>query len=220
MKSQQYEKLVEQRKSYCFKDPELLNPSNIENGIYDQGLFLNPWARWHGNLNAKILLIGQDWGNKDYFLANKGQDDKRNPTNMNLKLLFKEIGYDIGDPELDQKNLPLYFTNAVLGIKLGTMAQKVKSSWYLDTIELFIKPLIEIIEPKIIIAMGSIPFKTVSKIYDLKIEPLKKLIEKNPITLPDKKLLFVFYHCSGLGIANRKFDLQCQDWSKLKSYIS
>jgi DNA polymerase len=48
--------LVEKRKKYCFKG--LLNPSQIDNGIYDKDTALGPWSLWQGNLDAQILVIG------------------------------------------------------------------------------------------------------------------------------------------------------------------
>jgi uracil-DNA glycosylase len=219
MKDQLYLELVNQRKSFRFNDKEIFNPSEIENGIFDYN-HLNPWAEWHGDLNAEILLIGQDFGDKEYFIKNKGRDDINNKTNKRLIELFSEAGINIGTIEKPNKNVKLYFTNAVLGMKLGGMAAKIKKAWYRETAELFIKPLINIIQPKIIISMGSAAYETLAKIYNLPKNPLKETIKENPYRLPNDILLFAFYHCSDLGIANKKIELQKEDWAIMKEYFT
>ena len=35
---------------------------------------IGPWSLWQGNLDAEIMVIGQDWGDKNYFTKNKGHD--------------------------------------------------------------------------------------------------------------------------------------------------
>ncbi len=218
MKQKLYVELVKKRKSYKFKDSELLNPSEILGGIYDKEIHLNPWSQWHGNLDAKILLIGQDWSSYDEYIKGKGEEDLMNNTNLNLSCLFGEIGINAKDSD-DETPIPLYFTNCILGIKKGKMARKIKRSWYIDTADIFIKPLIDIISPKIIIALGKAAYETVSKIYNIKTMPLKYAIDMNPVKLPDGKLLFAVYHCSDLGHANRHFQTQRKDWRKIKKYL-
>lgn len=143
-KAAQYKELVEKRKKYCFK--ELLNPSRIKNGIYDNDTALGPWSLWQGNLDAHILVIGQDWGDENYYITNKGRDDDKNPTNINLIKLFQTLNIDIGKPSQPNTNAPTFFTNAILGIKQNGMSSKVKSLWEKESTEEFLKPLIEIIQ--------------------------------------------------------------------------
>ena len=218
-KKVKFEKLVAKRKEFKFSDPELVNPSQIEGGMYDKENYLNPWDKWHGNLDAKILLIGQDWGSEEYYRNLKGEYDKdvtTNLTNANLRKLFKEIGFDNIDENHD---IPLFFTNAVLGMKKGKMDKQVKEKWYLETANEFIKPLINIVNPEIIIAMGEAAYKTIAEIYELRVKPLKEITGKNPINLSDSKKLFVVYHCTPNCYLFRKMDLQKEDWRKIKEYI-
>ncbi len=211
-----YKHLVDKRKQYEFNDTEIFNPAEL-NITFDE--HLNSWAYWHGNLEADILLIGQDFGDHAYYFNNDGKDDPSNATNVNLSCLFGELGIDIGqsdDPNTDAK---LYFTNAVLGVKKGGMATPIKKAWYADTAKTFIKPLIQLIQPKTIIAMGSKAYEVVSIIYNLDRKPMKEIVDKNPILLDDNKRLFVVYHCSNLGIANRSFITQREDWRKIRPYL-
>jgi hypothetical protein len=207
-----YKEIVEDRKKHVFADTEIKNPSEL--GITNDD-HLNAWSYWHGDLNAEILLIGQDFGDYSYYINNDGKDDPKNPTSLNLNILFKQAGIDIGDTDNPTENAKLYFTNAVLGAKSGGMATAIKKDWYADTATKFLKPLIDLVQPKIIIAMGSIAYDAVSIIYNIEKKAMKDVIETNPILLPDNKKLFVVYHCSNLGIANRNFELQKADWKKI-----
>jgi len=209
-----YTQLVQQRKQFKFSDG-LLNPVQIENGIYDQA-HLGPWAVWQGNLDAKILLLGQDWGDVTYFLKYKGCDRDENLTNKNLVELFRVIGIDIGSPSQPNPIAPTFFTNAILGIKKeGGLAGKVSQSWARESTEAFLKPLLEIIDPEIIITLGTLAYNEIAFIYSLPRKPLKKLVGENPIFLKDNKRLYARYHCGGLGLANRNFALQRQDWKMI-----
>ena len=261
-----YAQLVAKRKTFQFSDG-LLNPADIEDGIYDQD-HLGPWSGWQGNLDAKILLIGQDWSDIEYFLTNKGRERNENSTNMNLQKLFRLLGIDIGFPGQPNHIAPTFFTNAILGIKVeGKMAGKVTQAWARESTKAFLVPLLEIIQPsslsekkkwdtdssamlstsfhrlsgftlifpwksvksvlsvfysalfrqapRLIITLGAVAYREIAFIYGLSKHPLKKLIQDNPITLNDKKHLYAMYHCGPLGLANRKLNLQMQDWNQI-----
>lgn len=215
-KEAEYQKLVARRKAHKFNDPELLNPSEIEDGIYDTN-HLNAWATWFGNLNAQILLIGQDFSDEKYFVDNKGIDNPKSETNRLLTSLFAEIGFDLSNPKT-----PLYLTNSVLGIKKDGMNAPIKSEWYLDTANEFIKPLIEIIKPKVVIAMSEAAYKTIRAIYPDKKLPnksLKELMKLNPFVIDDNLQVFVVYHCSRNGQRTQKLEQQKEDWQRIKPYI-
>lgn len=206
-----YGRLVQRRKKFRFSDG-LINPSQIKNGIYDQD-HLGPWSAWQGNIDARILLIGQDWGDLDYFLDNKGHDLDENPTNKNLIELFQAIGIDIGSPSQPNRSAPTFFTNAILGIKAkGKMAGKVSPSWARESTEAFLKPLLEIVKPEIVITLGMVAYNEIAYVYSLPKYPLKRLVLENPVLLKDNKRLYAQYHCGRLGVANRNLALQKRDW--------
>jgi hypothetical protein len=108
-----YRRLVEKRKSFHFE--KLLNPSEIEGGRYDCD-HVELWARWMGNLNAKIMLVGKDFGGNAFFLRFQGGCDPKSTTNKNLIRLFAELGIDIGTPDRPNHSSPVFFTNSVSGI--------------------------------------------------------------------------------------------------------
>ncbi|WP_414469262.1 uracil-DNA glycosylase family protein [Methanobacterium sp. ACI-7] len=217
-KENAYKELVKKRKNYKFSKG-LKNPSEIEGGVYDKEDHIGAWSKWQGNLNAEIMLIGQDWGDVDFFIKCKGEHLDDTPTNKNLRKLFKLIGIDIGYPNNPNLSAPVFFTNAILGLKEGRMNTPIKYSWVKNDAEEFLKPTIDIVNPKIIMTLGGKTYNAMAHIYGLRINNLKEIIHKNPIKLKDGKLLFAMYHCGNLGTANRKFELQKKDWEKIKEYL-
>lgn len=51
-----YKQLVNKRKNYAFKNG-LLNPSITKFDIDE----IDPWAQWQNNIDADILVIGQEY---------------------------------------------------------------------------------------------------------------------------------------------------------------
>jgi uracil-DNA glycosylase len=88
----------------------------------------------------------------------------------------------------------------------------------------FMKDLIEIIEPRVVIALGSLAFRSIAKSYALENIPLKM---KDSVEYLDgfevnegKTRLFPAFHC-GAACCNmvRNLNLQKDDWQKIKKYL-
>ena len=234
-KQQEYQALVNSFKKQQFSDPQLLNPFSIEGVKYDYKI-LNPWNLWHGNLNAEILLIGQDWGDltafKKIFTKDGWVPEKKNPTNEKLKELFSCIGYNIGAPDsfasLEYRYLPLFFTNAILGIKRHkeieekpVSAMSIKNDWF-DEMGIYLIGLISIIEPKAIIVMGDPAYKLLQITYDYlpKFKYAGEAIDNNGKYPPiNGSKVFRVAHCSALGLANRSMEKQRQDWKRINDLM-
>ena len=234
-----YRKLVEDVKQ-SYKD------SN--NGLMwcDACEEINLWTYWQGrgNLDAPIMLVGQDWGNPEEdnestraVMANvrnmrSGMDalymkDNKSLTDKNLVELFKSIGFDI-----ENKNPNLFFTNFVLGYRVGRISKNYNKAWAKHDSEFF-ERLINIINPQIILCLGRVTFENVVKTLNgnkPKIKSYNAFIsgEDNPIniTYGDGKTAYVFAlaHCGVLGTMNRNRDKtketgikrQIEDWKKVK----
>ena len=231
-----YQKLVEKRKNLDLEGltgNKLINPSKTP---YDSD-HLDNWATWQGNLNAKILLIGQDFADYQTFIDTEGKIEPEDggykyPSNKYLKELF--VSASIGIEDIGHPNTPvpkeLFFTNAILGLKTeGGMTGKILNEWIgLFSMD-FIKPLIGIIEPKIIITLGNVPFYTIYEIFKesgvfenkgiKKSYLLGKKLENSPYQLKENMWYFPMFHCGGLGIRNRSFDKQKEDWAEIKRYL-
>jgi uracil-DNA glycosylase len=215
IKKIKYENLVAERQIFEYDTEEIVNPYSLELGNDNN---LNAWANWHSNLDADIIIIGQDFGSIEYYKKNNGLDESDNETNLNLRNLCLNLNIDLGTVENPNK-ASIYLTNAVLGAKSGSMSTAIKTKWY-DCTKHLTKKLIEIISPKYIITLGAIPLDLMKRIYKLDIENLAKTIENNPITLENGIKLFAVYHCSNLGFANRKKELQIHDWKKINKIIN
>lgn len=64
-KREKYQLLVKKRKG-CHLCNSITNPAKVENGTYDSDE-IGAWSLWQGNLDAELLIVGQDWGDTSYL---------------------------------------------------------------------------------------------------------------------------------------------------------
>lgn len=213
-----YRRLVEKRKLFQFE--ELLNPSEIEGGGYDCE-HVELWAQWMGNLNAMIMLVGKDFGARDFFLRLEGKCDPNSATNKNLIRFFAALGIDIGTPDRPNTSAPVFFTNSVFGIIDSSVkgGNPISLRTQKESAIEFLRPLIDIVNPKIIIAMGREAYKGTCLALQEKPRSLKQAIGNSPIKTTDGRLVFPVYHCGGLGFVTRPLECQESDWRNIKPYI-
>jgi len=217
LKDKAYRDLVNKRKS-CQLCTKLKNPSTFLK--YDSNE-IGSWSLWQGGLDADILLVGQDWGGVDYFLKHYGMDEDRNDTNKHLVTLFNSIGLFIEGPESPIKNDKLFFTNVILCLKSGGLTTPVEQKYAQICCEQYLKSLISIIHPKVVIALGTFAFESIVQCYNLNCPPLKDAINvENGFTLESGIRLFPVHHCGYWGWnKNRKDPMQIQDWKKIGDYL-
>ncbi len=208
---------------------------------------INLWTYWQGrgNLDARIMLLGQDWGSPwdslsrqtvaNIHAINEGTEvpylhnTTESPTDQNLIHLFREIGYDISGCA----NHPdLFFTNLVLGYREKGFSGGFRSQWTDHDAPFFAK-LVEIIEPEIILCLGRQTFEGVFKAFPQAHRPricgFNRFIESrdNPVILQLSSgktvKICALAHCGRLGTMNRnrgapdKTSLQKQidDWKRI-----
>ena len=218
-KRRAYADLVQRRRAFRFA--ELLNPSEIEGGRYD-GEHVELWARWLGNLDATVMLVGKDFGGKSFFLKFKGGCDPLSVTNRNLIQLFRCLGIDIGTPSAPRHDAPVFLTNAIAGIVDTTCkgGNRISAVSKRESTREFLRPLIDIVAPKVIIAMGKEAYECVFMAFGMPhARPLWKALEEGPVRLPDGKLLCPVFHCGGLGLANRPLCKQLEDWRRIARHL-
>ena len=90
MKESLYREIVLARKS-CHLCPGLQNPADVENGRFDCDE-IGAWTRWQGNLDADLMVVGQDWGDVESFIRFRGIDPMNGRTNKLLMHLLSTIG--------------------------------------------------------------------------------------------------------------------------------
>ena len=216
-----YSRLVEKRKA-CSLCEGLRNPAAVNGGRYDSDQ-IGPWSLWQGNLNSDLVVVGQDWGGIPYFLKWKGRDQPSgNPTDENLQKLLKGVGIEIGKPR-DQQDQVLFLTNLILCLKVGALQAQVNDQWFKNCCRTFLKPLMEIIRPRVIVALGRRVSESILASYDISYDrkaAFSKLIDQSPYQLTTSMVLFPLYHC-GAGSVNRNRRLQEQeeDWSKVNRWL-
>jgi len=220
-KSEKYKNLVLKRKN-CSLCQNLSNPSFIKNGQWDSD-HIGPWSLWQGNLDTEIIVVGQDWGDIRYFEKWQGRDQvSGNPTNTNLQQLLETIGISIKKPQDKQREI-IFLSNVILCLKTGGLQAKVEKEWFENCSKNFLSPLIDIIKPKIVISLGKSVSETILNLYKvpyLKSAKFSKIVESSPFLLTQETYLFPMYHCGAGSInRNRSFNLQKQDWKKLKLWL-
>ncbi|HWR58219.1 MAG TPA: uracil-DNA glycosylase family protein [Thermodesulfovibrionales bacterium] len=217
-KKEEYDRLVSSRKS-CRVCQGLENPSQVANGLFDSSE-IGPWTRWQGNLDSRVMLVAQDWGHVGNFEKQKGTDNN-SETNKMLNRLLEIAGIDVSLP-LDRTNGgTLFFTNAILCLKNGSDQASVDSEWYRNCGPRFLKPLIEIVEPKVVICIGQRAYDAVMTCYDRKLEPFRDAADKHiPFILRDSLAVFAVYHC-GRRIRNthRNEREQEYDWKQIGDWF-
>jgi DNA polymerase len=232
-KNTKYNELVKQRKACLLCKDELCNPAKVDG--YDKfDREIGPWSRWQGNLDADLMIVGQDWGTvkllRDNYLIDDGDELESQPTS---KRLFELVnGIRVTKRPLTWKLLSrkgeLFFTNAILCLKENDtpMQGKVKSAWFDNCVgkKKFLRQQIEIVNPKVVVGLGRRAFGSILRSFDLasKFPPSMKLSEivrdKKGIELPGTRArAFAVYHpgAAGWNINRTKRDHQ-RDWERIR----
>jgi DNA polymerase len=180
------------------------------------------------------MVVGQDFADAKTFRKDRGRIEPKDesfiyPTNKNLNYLFEEgLGIKIGHPSKPNKSEKLFFTNALIGLKTeGGMQGEIKAHWVVDSAVNFLKPLIDIVSPKAIIALGQIPFQAIYSIFknDIKPSPFMNVPFKEHLgkfyLINNRIKVFPVYHCGARGVnINRELKYQVEDWKKIRQAIS
>lgn len=99
-KEEQYQAIVEKRK-ICSLCEDLENHSEVNPEYNSDEIGMQ--ALWQGDLDAKIMIVSQDWGDIKTYNEWKGRDKDKNKTNANLIKLLSLIVYNIESPETSTK---------------------------------------------------------------------------------------------------------------------
>lgn len=225
-KEQLYRALVDDVQKDYLSRPRICNAKGVYLKWANDCQEINLWTYWQGrgNYDAKIMLVGQDWGPvipksavmqniKDINSGLRTDYDyrqisspKENPTDKNLCTLFSTLGY-----ELTERCADLFFTNFVLGYRSEGLSGNMMRQWLRADAPYFSR-LVNIIEPKVIICLGKDTFENVLYACTGKMRNVGRFnafIEsaQNPVTLPllSGKTTTVFgeAHCGTIGTMNR-----------------
>lgn len=210
-----YDALVAERKA-CRSCVGLTNPADVAGGRYDSPE-IGPWTLWQGCLDAKLMVIGQDWGDVACLEADEGKDSPNNPTNAQLRHLLSIAGMEIIPAGTRDTENKLFFTNAVLCLKTGGLGAPVSAAWFRECGPRFLRRQIEIIRPSVVVTLGAWAYYAVAYAFGFQAKRLRDAVELEPprALLPDAMLMPV-YHCSPKVLASwRKRDQQEADWRRI-----
>ncbi len=227
-KESRYSGLVEEVRKCkkCMIDKNTQGTKLVQDKCRSQ---INLWSHWQGSLDAKILVIGQDWGEKpDPESYDKWTNDPTYPsltgkhkqipkhkfkTDNNLAKICREaLGLD-----LNKSQKSLFFTNAVLCYRDKGFTGAVDPAWFTNCQPYCVR-LIEIIEPKAIVTLGNMPLRALlhggSLSYDSKFKDLGKRFK---ISRSMREIVetheHLYYRPEGLDLTIKVFPVfHCGSW--------
>lgn len=238
-KNIRYKQLVEEIKAYVISSCNGKMPFDG----YEKCDAINLWTYWQGrwvdhdgkvmhNLDAQILVVGQDWGASDapavstvcqmidgrltHFITDDTflteEDRFVNPTDDVLYQVMKTaLNYDINRSASDcSQNRDLFFTN------FFACFRERKNTGYLPIPNIkkereFFAQLVELIHPKVIVCLGKKALVEVCLSLDITIKksdltPYGNFIadkSKNPVGLAHTPVVFGMAHPGPQGTLNR-----------------
>jgi DNA polymerase len=217
-KSVEYDILVSERIE-CRRCEGLKNPSVVEGGRFDSSE-IGPWSRWQGSLDARLMIVGQDWGDLRYFTGHSGREGAANPTNDTLQDLVRLLGIDVGQPGDQRRSGVAFFANAVLCLKDGGLQSRVRPQWFTNCAT-FLRRQVEIVAPKLLVCLGESSYRGLAAAFAFTPGPFHDVVESDEgIHLPNGTRAFARYHC-GRRIQNthRPLDRQREDWFRLARFL-
>ena len=202
---------------------------NDSHGLETGQPYVNLWNLWHGNLDADIMVIGQDFGvreNATSFIKKQKSKNYTNTTDKALRDLFKET-FDI---DVDDENASLFFTNMANCYRKQKSTGGMHCGWLPICANKYMGRLIQIVQPKMIIVLGQTAFDAMFCLEGLTVEcnnPDEKATNifgnviqyEYQIKLNDSAIyVFPVYHPGANSKRNRSIEEQKQDWKRMKSY--
>jgi uracil-DNA glycosylase len=178
------------------------------------------WEQWLGHRRPKLLVVGQDFGNVDYFVRNRGRDEPYNKTNVNLHRLLTEAGIEVKHPSQCDAAAPVFLTNSILCIKEGPMAGPILSSWVDACAERHLRPLIRLLGPPVVVGMGGAGWRAVRRVFGLDAAPRQISHAAGSCWVAKDARVFAVGHCGPLGIINRPWPQQLADWRRIGAAVS
>jgi hypothetical protein len=174
------------------------------------------WEQWLGHRRPLLLVVGQDFGNVDYFVRNGGRDEPGNKTNDNLKRLLVEAGFAVADPPQLDPSTPVFLTNSILCLKEGAMNAPIRQSWVRNCTETHLLPLLRWLQPPVVVGMGGCGWRAARQAFALHQAPRAILRAAGGVwTTADATRVFAVGHCGPLGLINRPWPQQLADWRRI-----
>jgi len=151
----------------------------------------------------------------EYFIEHKGLEEDTNTTNRRICELLSSIGISIQLPR-QSKNPALFFTNSVLCLRPGRLTGPIKSRWFTNCSTNFLRPQVELVNPKVVVTLGHMAYHAVAKAYGLRPKPRMREAVNEIMRLPGGNLLIPVFHPGNNGTRSRSFENQKADWRRVR----
>jgi uracil-DNA glycosylase len=230
-RAERYAALVAERKAFDPMPLGLANPASVPDAPFDSD-HVGPWTVWAHDLEADLMVVGQDWGDVNYFRTNRGLDKAGNPTNKALQRLLASVGRSIPDPPLPGASNALgsscgvWLTNASLWLKTGGLSAPVKTNWFGEHAMALLRAQVELVEPRVVVALGERAYRCLLNAYSLPIPkgPFRVAVEAprgTPLPRDRTTTLVAVYHC-GARVQNtlRPLSQQLADWERVSVLLA
>ena len=178
------------------------------------------WEPWLGHRQPKLLAVGQDFGNVDYFVRNGGRDDPNNKTNDNLRRLLMEAGFSVTNPTGFDVITPVFLTNSILCIKEGRMDGAIRLSWVDACADRHLSPLVHYLKPQVVVGMGSCGWRAIRRVFALQQTP-ERISHAAGLswTAANDARVFAVGHPGPQGLTNRPWAQQLADWRRIGDVV-
>jgi uracil-DNA glycosylase family 4 len=219
-----YEALVEKRKNcrLCVKQ----DPGEIYNCARGPGPILSwpddfnavsHWSQFMGHRSPEIVVVGQDYSDWESFYKYEGDDCFADTTNKNLSGLLGKAKIYVDGANCSNNEAKVYLTNSILCLKRPPMARSIRRRWVSTCASEFLRPLLCVLKPKVVVGMGNCGWTAVCKALDLPL-PNCGILKLAGTTIPvpaQNMWAAAVAHCSNLGFRNRERSKQEKDWENI-----
>lgn len=195
------------------------NPGRLTSGAeydFDPDV-ISYWEQWLGHRDPKLLIVGQDFANLEYFETYRGRDEPYNATNDNLQRLLSAAGIETRDPPAADPDAPVFATNSILCLKRGRMNAPILSSWVNTCADAHLAPLLRYLRPPIVVGMGGFGWRAVRRVLGLDAapRPISQAAGGDWTAADGPTFFFAVGHPGPLGLVNRPWPRQMADWRRI-----
>ncbi|MGI9068389.1 MAG: hypothetical protein ACR2HX_18540 [Pyrinomonadaceae bacterium] len=197
-----------------------IGDNRYHRGVYECEL-VSPYTKTAGNVDAKIMVMLQDWASDDFLKGPFSEDSailghsRSSETNQNLiRLLQTNFGLTLGD---------VYGTNLFPFVKLGPMNAPIPPRDLIRAAHEFGMPQVRIVKPRLLICLGLSTFNAVRRVCGLRSCPTVDCAIQNSFDLEDTTTrVWCQAHTGRLGRNNRNkggLDRVEADWHRMKENV-
>lgn len=218
-RDESYRALVSARRA-CTRCSGLRNPAVIAAGSFDSS-HIGPWTVWQHRLDARVMVVGQDFSDVAYFERCQGRDQPRNPTNQHLVALLRSVGIEIAPFGEAGGGNAAFFTNAILCLKEGGMQAKVRDDWFMNCGRRFLRPQIELVRPRVVVCLGQKAHDAVLQAFELPRQKLRAAVASLGTPVLERTHVVAVYHCGARTTRlTRSLEQQRVDWVRVSALLN